>query len=45
MPENQDALDKLCPEVLKKIDELNEFISNQPPISWTQGTYRTTVTL
>ena len=45
IPENQDALDKLCPDVLKKIDELNEFISNQPPISWREGSYRTTVTL
>lgn len=45
MPENIDDLSRLCPEVLKKIDELNEFIKNHKPISWTQGNYRTTVTL
>lgn len=45
MPENVDDLSRLCPEVLKKVDELNEFIKNHKPISWTEGHYRTTVKL
>lgn len=45
MPENIDDLSRLCPEVLNKINELNEFIKNHKPISWTEGIYRTNVTL
>lgn len=43
MPENIDDLTRLCPEILKKIDELNEFIREHKPISWTQGRFRTTL--
>lgn len=45
MPENFDDLSSLCPEVLKKVNELNEFIKNHKPISWTEGIYRTNVIL
>lgn len=45
MPEDADDLTRLCPEVLVKVNELNEFIKNHKPISWTQGSYRTNVTL
>lgn len=41
MPENVDDIRDLAPEIMKKIDELNEFIKTQKPISWTEGLFRT----
>lgn len=41
MPEDVDDVADLAPEIMKKIDELNEFIKTQPPISWNEGPFRT----
>lgn len=41
MPENFDDIADLAPEIAKKVDELNEFIKAQPPISWSEGPFRT----
>lgn len=41
MPEDVDDVADLAPEITKKIDELNEFIKTQPPISWNEGPFRT----
>ena len=41
MPEDVDDVADLSPEIMKRVDELNEFIKTQPPISWTEGPFRT----
>lgn len=43
LPEDEDDLRNLNPELMKKIDELNEFIKTQKPITWGEGPFRTTL--
>jgi hypothetical protein len=43
-PEDFDA-ERSIPEFIKKLDEFNKFISEQEPISWSEGKFRTKVKL
>jgi hypothetical protein len=43
-PEDFDV-DSSMPEFIKKIDEFNHFISQQEPVSWSEGKFRTKVKL
>lgn len=43
LPEDVDDISDLAPEIIKKVDELNEFIKTQKPISWSEGPFRTTL--
>ena len=43
IPENMDDLSRIAPEILKRVEELNEFIKTHDPISWGEGPFRTTL--
>lgn len=43
-PEDFDPENSL-PELIKKIDEFNEFLSKHEPVSWSEGKFRTKVNL
>jgi hypothetical protein len=43
IPENVDDLSQIAPEILKRVNELNEFIKTHKPISWTEGPFKTTL--
>lgn len=41
IPENFDSISDGNKEFAEKLKEFNEFISKQPPFSWSEGKYRT----
>jgi len=43
VPENCDGLASYRPELAKKIQELNDWIDSQPPLSWSEGRFRTKI--
>lgn len=45
MPENMDSLEEFDKGLVEKLKEINTYIKTLPPISWSQGMYRTTYTI